>query len=620
MRGIIRTAFFIIIVCWSLMLSDSANAQNHEGTCGAEVYWSYSKGTLTIHGKGDMTSNPWMKQTDCRKGIRKVVIEEGVTSVCKSAFSAAEIISDYQYMKDGIELPDSLREIGENAFSFVDGIKNVDIPASVQRIGKGAFSCCGQLERVSFSDKGSLTTLEEYTFSQCEQLETVILPDTVTCMKRGVFDNCRKVKDFVLPDGLQKLGNGAFRGCESVETITVPEGVLQIPANCFSGCIHLLKIRLAEGTTDIGAHAFAYCRQLKEFMFPPKVVRIGNGSFSYCASVRQFILPDTIAEVGTNAFESCAGLKKIRLSSSMKELPEKIFLDCTSLERIDIPDTVKIIRKNAFQNCASLKGLYIPKSITKIEPCHQDCPKLKVIQNKSRVSYPLSASRLVMNWYQGNRKVSEVKPGRKVTSKGKRFTISYDKKNLRRYKIQIKGKLPVSYVYGKEPKLPSNIFSSKNGICFMGWWYRSDEKRYQTGVTRTWYNARISQFSRGLKGDITIHPMVDKIVVKKNHAGSISLTASVELKDYLAADCIDVGKKGDFGSRYLFLQIRYAYNEKMRHAVYLPMIIDDSVNRIYLKNLKKGASCYIQYRSIPLSYGGVPFETRWGQKYKIRVK
>lgn len=218
------------------------------------------------------------------------------------------------------------------------------------------------------------------------------------------------------------------------------------------------------------------------------------------------------------------------------------------------------------------------------------------------------------------RKVTEVKPGRKVTSKGKRFTISYDKKNLERYKIQIKGKLPTSYVYGKEPRLPDTIVSSKNGFCFMGWWYRSDEKRYQTGVTRTWYNARISQFSRGMKGDITIHPMVDKLVVKKNHAGRISFTTSVELKDYLTADCIDVGKKGDFSSRYLFLQIRYAYNEKMKHAVYLPMIIDDSVNRISLKNLKKGADCYIQYRSIPLSYGGVPFETRWGQKYKIRVK
>lgn len=225
-----------------------------------------------------------------------------------------------------------------------------------------------------------------------------------------------------------------------------------------------------------------------------------------------------------------------------------------------------------------------------------------------------------MNWYQGKRKVTEVRPGTRVTSKGKRFTISYDKRNLERYKIKIKGKLPTSYVYGKEPRLPDNIVSTKNGICFMGWWYRSDAKKYQTGVTRTWYNARISQFSRGLKGDITVHPMVDKIIVKKNDAGSISLATSTELKDYLTADCIDVGKKGDFSSRYLFLQIRYAYNEKMKHAVYLPMLIDDSVNRINLTNLKKGASCYIQYRSIPLSYGGVPFETRWGQKYKIRVK
>ena len=216
--------------------------------------------------------------------------------------------------------------------------------------------------------------------------------------------------------------------------------------------------------------------------------------------------------------------------------------------------------------------------------------------------------------------MTEVKHGEKVKSKGKRFKISYDTKNIKKYKIQVNGKLPTSYVYGKEPELPKNVYSSKKNICFVGWWYQAETKKFQTGVTRTWYNARVSQFSKGLKGNITVSPMIDKISVKKNQSGILSLDVGELLKDYLPADCIDIGRKGDYESRYLLLQVRYADNKKMRNAKYLPTVFDDFVTRIKMKKLKKGKTYYIQYKRIPFVYGGVALETFWGEKYKIKVK
>lgn len=40
---------------------------------------------------------------------------------------------------------------------------------------------------------------------------------------------------------------------------------------------------------------------------------------------------------------------------------------------------------------------------------------------------------------------------------------------------------------------------------------------------------------------------------------------------------------------------------------FLPTIFDDSLS-IQIGGLKKGRSYFIQYKRIPLSYGGVPFE------------
>ena len=244
--------------------------------------------------------------------------------------------------------------------------------------------------------------------------------------------------------------------------------------------------------------------------------------------------------------------------------------------------------------------------------------RLKVIQNKSQVTYPLSASKYVMNWYRGKEKVAEVKPGEKVKSKGKRFKLSYDTKNIEKYKIQMNGKLPTSYVYGKEPKLPKNVYSNKKNICFSGWRYQAEGKKFQTGITRTWYNARVSQFSKGLKGNITVAPMIDNISVKKNQSGTLVLDIGALLKDYLPADCIDIGRKGDFESRYLLLQVRYAGSKKMENAKCLPAVFDDSVTRIKMKKLRKGKTYYIQYKRIPFDYGGVAFETFWGETYKIK--
>ena len=38
------------------------------------------------------------------------------------------------------------------------------------------------------------------------------------------------------------------------------------------------------------------------------------------------------------------------------------------------------------------------------------------------------------------------------------------------------------------------------------------------------------------------------------------------------------------------------------------------------RQAKKGKVYYIQYRSIPFRYFGVPSETCWGQTFKVKIK
>ena len=76
----------------SLLPVSALAADATSGTCGENVTWSFDEasGTLTISGTGEMTywnwafDRPWHDQRD---SIKNVIIENGVTTVGRYAFT-----------------------------------------------------------------------------------------------------------------------------------------------------------------------------------------------------------------------------------------------------------------------------------------------------------------------------------------------------------------------------------------------------------------------------------------------------------------------------------------------------------------------------------------------------
>ena len=620
-----RKKVVIVFLLCSLVLleNDSISARDSlNGKCGENVFWEYMDGLLKIYGNGEMTSAPWQKYKVYREGLREIIIEEGVTSICERAFRASdENVLDRNYLSKGVKLPKSLQSIGKMAFAQADGITEIRIPANVRVIEEGAFLACKYLEYITFPKGSQLNRISDFTFADCDRLQTVVLPEQITYIGEEAFRYCKSLEEINIPDKVSAMGKRVFYECNALKTIRLPDGMDTIPLGTFIKCYNLKEVEMSDHVKSIEAYAFSFCDDMKTFTLPARLEKIGKQAFIYCVNLNKLEFPDTVTQIGEDAFEGCSGLKSIQLPAKLKEIPKKMLYDCTGLKRINIPNTVTKIGKNAFGGCASLKKLVIPENVKKLAPCHQDCPQLKEIYNKSKAAYSLSASKLVMNWYQGKKKVEEVKPGKKVTSKGKRFKITFHSELLKKYKIRVKGKLPTSYIYGKEPEMPKKVTAKAGSMLFMGWRYQADEKKYKTGPTRTWYNARVTQFSKGLKGDITVYPMVDRIIIRKNSAKKVVLTSKVELKDYLMADSIDLGSVSrDPGPRYLIFHARYADNRKMKNARALSPLSHEWSRRFALKNLKKGKTYYIQYRSLPSKYYGVPSETCWGQTIKIRIK
>ena len=209
------------------------------GSCGENVTWTLTAdGTLTISGTGAMTDytydsrSPWYS---CRTYIKRVVMQQGVTS------------------------------IGDHAFWDCSGLTSVTIPDGVTSIGGDAFSGCAALTSVTIP--GSVTSIGGGAFSGCTSLTSVAIPSSVTEIGGSAFSGCTGLTSVTIPDSVTSIGDSVFSGCTALTAVTISDGVTAIGGSTFSNCIRLAKVTIPKSVTSIGKNAFYYCESIADVYY-----------------------------------------------------------------------------------------------------------------------------------------------------------------------------------------------------------------------------------------------------------------------------------------------------------------------------------------------------------------
>lgn len=79
-----------------------------------------------------------------------------------------------------IILPDNIKGIGENAFSYAINLECINIPSSLRNIGEAAFSDCISLKADSLVFPEGIETISGYLFLNCKELKgAIVLPSTI---------------------------------------------------------------------------------------------------------------------------------------------------------------------------------------------------------------------------------------------------------------------------------------------------------------------------------------------------------------------------------------------------------------------------------------------------------
>ena len=205
------------------------------GDCGAEgdgsnLTWQLdSDGTLTISGTGKMADYriidvPWENQ---RERIKKIVIENGVTSIGKVAFAICSNATT-------VDIPESVTSINYGAFEE-SGLTSVTIPASVTELVWNAFINCEKLQKVEFAKGIQLEKIENQTFQGCSELKEITIPMSVTTIGASAFNSCYSLKKIIFEKGskLSQIDNiyWVFYKCPDDLQIICDESVKQVLVN-----------------------------------------------------------------------------------------------------------------------------------------------------------------------------------------------------------------------------------------------------------------------------------------------------------------------------------------------------------------------------------------------------
>ena len=183
---------------WMADSIDNVEEHNNEvidsGKCGNAAVWTLTKGgLLTISGSGpmwDYTGTCWGVDVSPRPkwwarrdgiNVRKVVVEEGITTIGQYALNGMITLSE-------ISLPKSLLKIEGAAFGGENHVKKIVIPENVPVIPWDAFYLNVLLEEVHIP--AATRRFQSYSFHACMSLKRMFLYGDAPEIAATAFDMC----------------------------------------------------------------------------------------------------------------------------------------------------------------------------------------------------------------------------------------------------------------------------------------------------------------------------------------------------------------------------------------------------------------------------------------------
>ena len=245
-----------------------------------------------------------------RKGNGTYTVREGTVGIAKAVIGFQHIAGAYDHYVNTLNLPASLQHIDESCFYDASQLYNLTVAKenpflAVQDniLYTKDFSemilCPGVVNAGALKLPESLRRIGEKAFSHNSGTYRLCLPEGVEEIGKHAF-YLSDLKYIQFGTGLKRIEAGAFYCCK-LTTLTLPDGLEYIGDSAFNRC-DLVHLDLGQGLREIGAEAFAYNSLLRELSFPASVEVLGEASFFGCSSLESVRFLGDAPEFGICVF------------------------------------------------------------------------------------------------------------------------------------------------------------------------------------------------------------------------------------------------------------------------------------------------------------------------------
>ncbi len=322
--------------------------------------------------------------------------------VLSDFYISGSILMKYRGNEERVCVPDAITVIGEGCFENNATLGRVVLPNSVREICENAFRGCVSMQTIELSEE--LEVIEKGAFENCKRLIKIALPPKVKRLGESAFKRCFKLGSFTVNGALEEIGDMAFYGCAVLKNLELP------PKTAINGKLVFFNSGIADvhetaeasdcGKLENGISPYEFCRngEIVSLRTCPHSSKcsdyskmgserlcgqvlitepdyIGKYAFSSCSNLREVVIDNPGCVIGERAFEKCPNLKSVKLN--VKSIGKGAFSFCGSLETIEISGA-EGIGEQAFWGCGKLCGIKLADSVAEIgDRCFEECVSIK---------------------------------------------------------------------------------------------------------------------------------------------------------------------------------------------------------------------------------------------------
>ncbi len=293
-----------------------------------------------------------------------------VTSIGQYSFSGGVSFTS-------VVIPDTVTSIDGFTFDGCTSLTSITIPDSVTTINSYAFTDSGYYNDESNWEDGVL-----YIGNHCIKAkynisgDYSIKPGTKT-IAAAAFEQCDSLESIAIPDSVTNIGYNAFWLCTSLTSVTIGNRLADIGDDVFSGCDSLMNITVATSNPNYSSENGVLFNKDKttlilypigktdvSYTIPDSVTSIGDSSFSGCSSLTSVDIPDSVTSIRDSAFSGCSSLTSVDIPNSVTSIGASAFFN-TAIAELDLPNGLQTIGERAFAY-TPIESVRIPDSVTEM--------------------------------------------------------------------------------------------------------------------------------------------------------------------------------------------------------------------------------------------------------------